>query len=67
MLSLQVEQAPRERIREHACARVPVEGHGHELRLMTPPAQLLHEGLDEDLRPAPRERHLRVANDDAHG
>jgi hypothetical protein len=63
---LEVEQAPGERLSEDARARIPLEGHGDELRLVTPAAQLVDERLGEDLGPAARERHLRVADKDSH-
>ena len=59
---LEVEQPPEERLREHALARIPLERHGDELRLVVARAQLRDEVVGEDLRAAALERHLRNAD-----
>jgi len=64
---VQVEQPPLERVLEHTRARVPLERHGDEIRLVPALVQLERESLREDLGAAPRERHLRRGDDDSHG
>ena len=63
---LEVEQAPEERLRQHARAGIPVEGHGDEVGLVVARPELLDERLGEDLGAAARERHLRRADGDSH-
>jgi hypothetical protein len=63
---LEVEQAPEERLREDALARVPLERDGHEVDLVRARTQLRHEIVGEDLRAAALERHLGGADGDPH-
>ena len=63
---LEVEQPPEERLRQHALARVPLERHGHELRLVAALAQLVDQALAEDLGASTDERHLGQADGDPH-
>ena len=51
---------------EHALARVPLERHGDERRLVPARVQLLGQPLGEHLGAAVRERHLRMRDDDPH-
>jgi hypothetical protein len=62
----QVEQAPQERLRQHALARVPLVRHRDELGLVVARAQLGDEVVREDLGAAADERHLRPADGDFH-
>jgi hypothetical protein len=63
---VEIEQAPEQRLREHARARVPLEGDGHEVRFVAQPAQLLGQPLGEVFGATARERHLRSADGDPH-
>ena len=63
----QVEQPPEERLRQHARAGIPLERDGDDLRLVPAGAQLVDEGIAEDLRPTVREGNLRPADGDPHG
>ena len=51
---------------EHALARIPLERHGHERRLMAARVQLLGQPLGEHLGASVRERNLRLRDDDPH-
>ena len=64
---VEVEHAPQERLREHSCARVPLERHRDEVGLVTARAELTDELVGDDLDPAARERHLRAEHRDPHG
>src|SRR4029450_2494835 len=63
---VEVEQPPEEGLGQHPRARVPLEGNGHELRLVAARAQLVHELPGHDLGPAPREWNLRANDRDPH-
>jgi hypothetical protein len=63
---LEVEHAPDERAFQHALARVPLERHRHEGRLVVARVQLLGQPLGEHLGAAVRKRHLRMCDDDPH-
>ena len=63
---LEVQQPPEERLGQHTRARVPLEGHRHQRRLVVALSQLGHQRLGEQLRPAVLERHLRRADGDPH-
>ena len=54
----QIEQPPEKRLRENPRAGIPLERHGDAVRLVAARTQLVDEGVAEDLRAAPRERHL---------
>ena len=62
----QVGEPPEERLRQHTLARIPLERHRHEIRLVAAGAQLPDELVREDLGAAAVERHLRSADGDSH-
>ena len=62
----QVEQAPEERLVEHARARVPLERNGDELGLVVAGAQLVDERVRHDLGAPANEGHLRRADRNSH-
>ncbi len=63
---VEVDHPPEERLGEDALAGIPLEGHGHESRLVAPRMQLLRQPLGEHLGAAVRERHLGTAHGDPH-
>jgi hypothetical protein len=63
---VQVEQAPRERVRQQPLRRVPLERHGDECRFVPASVQLLGQAFCEHLGTAVRERHLRVGHENPH-
>src|SRR5713101_3360454 len=46
---VEIQEAPEERLREHALAGIPLERHRHELRLVPVLAERLDEAVREDL------------------
>ena len=63
---LEVEKAPLERLAQRARAGIPLERDPDELDLVIAAAQLLDEGLGQDLGSAPLEQRLRRADGDSH-
>ena len=63
---LEVEQAPEERLRQHARAGIPLERDRDEVGVVPPRAELVDELVGEDLGAAPRERHLGPQDRDPH-
>src|SRR5439155_14755599 len=63
---VEIQESPEEGLRQNAGARIPLEGHGHELRLVATSAKLLDEPVGEDLRSSPGEGDLRTEDGDPH-
>ena len=63
---LEVEHPPQERLREDACARIPLERNRDELGFVPAHAKLVDETIGHDLGPAPGERDLRPGDEDPH-
>jgi hypothetical protein len=63
---VEVEQPPRERVREDTRARVPLERNRDERGLVPARVQLCRQTLREYFGAAVCERHLRMRHDDPH-